>query len=105
MTMIRPRNSGIDPTTSPPATIKPQIAIGPGFVITARIDVATAVLSPTSRSSNSGKETTLIVSTSTANRNPIPTPRMINAQPTSVVNTARANEAIDAGGSGPSVRV
>jgi hypothetical protein len=60
MTIMRPSKTGIDPITRLPATIKPQSAIGPGFAATARIDVHTALSSPTSRSSNSGNDTTLI---------------------------------------------
>ena len=89
MTTIRPRSAGSDPSTRPPATIRPHTAIGTGFATTARTEVATAVNSPTSRSSSIGNETTLIVSTSTANRNPTPTPTTISAQPGAVVNTSR----------------
>ena len=101
--MMRPRNAGIDPITKPPATIKPQMAIGPGFAATALIEVNTAVRTPTSRSSNRGNDTTLIASTSKAKRKPMPTPATIIAQPALVVNTSRANAAIEAGGSGPRV--
>jgi hypothetical protein len=103
MTMMRPRNAGIDPITRPPATIKPQTAIGPGFAATARIDVHTAVSSHPSRSSNSGNDTTLIVSTNKAKRKPTPTPTTIIVQPAPVVNTSRANAVIETGGSGPRV--
>jgi hypothetical protein len=74
MTTISPRKNGIDPSTSPPATISPQAAIGTGFAADTRIEVITAVGSPTSRSSSSGKETTLVASTSAANRKPTPQP-------------------------------
>ena len=70
MTKMRPRNAGNDPITRLAATIKPQTAIGPGFAATARIDVHTAASSPTSRSSNSGNDTTLMASTSKAKRKP-----------------------------------
>src|SRR4029079_4949723 len=103
MTMMRPRNAGIDPISKPPATIRPQIAIGPGFAATALIEVNTAVRSPTSRSSNRGNDTTLIVSTSKAKRRPTPTPTKIIAQPALVVNTSRAKAVIETGGSGPRV--
>ena len=39
MTMMRPRNAGIDPIIRPPATIRPQTAIGPGLAVTALIEV------------------------------------------------------------------
>src|SRR5713101_6253999 len=100
-TMSRPTNNGIDPITRPPATISPQMAIGPGFATTARTDVHTAASSPTSRSSSSGNDTTLIASTSKAKRKPTPTPTQIITQPAPVVNTSRANAAIETGGSGP----
>src|SRR5512147_2743481 len=100
MTMMRPRNAGIDPITRPPATTRPQTAIGPGFAVTALIEVNTAVRSPTSRSSNSGNDTTLIASTSKAKRKPTPTPTKIIAQPALVVNTSRAKALIETGGSG-----
>src|SRR5262249_35753004 len=58
---------------------------------------------PTSRSSSSGNDTTLIASTSKANRKPTPTPTTIIVQPAEVVNTSRANAVIESGGSGPSV--
>src|SRR5262249_21002786 len=103
MTMIRPRNNGIDPITRPLATTSPQTAIGTGFTTTARTDVHTAVTSPTSRSSSKGNDTTLIVSTTTAKRKPTPIPTTINAQPASVVSTSRMNEPNEAGGSGPRV--
>ena len=38
--LMRPRNAGIDPITRPPATIRPQTAIGPGFVATIRADMS-----------------------------------------------------------------
>src|SRR6185437_7235325 len=103
MTMMRPRNAGIDPITRPAATIRPQSAIGPGFAATARIDVHTAASRPTSRSSKSGNDTTLIASTSKAKRNPTPTPTRIIVQPALVVNTSWTNAAIETGGSGPRV--
>src|SRR5262249_59282593 len=103
MTMMRPRNAGIDPITRPAATIRPQTAIGPGFAVTALIEVNTAVRSPTSRSSNSGNDTTLIASTSKAKIKPTPTPTKIIAQPALVVNTSRAKAVIETGGSGPRV--
>ena len=46
MTKMRPRHAGVDSITRPPATIKPQTAIGHGFAATARIDVRTAVWVP-----------------------------------------------------------
>src|SRR3546814_11999270 len=89
MTKTRPRNRGIDPSTRPPTTINPQTAMGMGFAATARIDVRTAVASPTFRSSNSGNDTTLIVSTTTANTKPTPTQTPIITQPAHVVTTPR----------------
>src|SRR5215207_9358266 len=89
MTTIRPSSAGSDPSTRPPATTRPHTAIGTGFSTTAWTEVATAVKSPTSRSSSIGNETTLITSTSTAKRNPTPTPTTISAQPAPVVNTSR----------------
>src|SRR6476619_3756116 len=103
MTMMRPRNAGIDPINRPPATIRPQTAIGPGFAVTALIEVNNAVRSPTSRSTNSGKDTTLIASASKAKRRPTPTPTAIIAQPALVVNTSQTNAAIETGGSGTRV--
>src|SRR3954447_17572015 len=103
MTTIRPSSAGSDPSTSPPATISPHAAIGTGFLTTARIEVATAVYSPASRSSSSGNDTTLIVSTSTANRKPTALPTTIIAQPAPVVSTSRTNAPSDVGGAGPSV--
>src|SRR5438132_7407014 len=101
--MIRPRNNGIDPISSPAATTSPHKAIGTGFTVTARTDVHTAVPSPTSRSSNSGKDTTLISSTSRAKRNPTLIPTAIIIQPALVVKTSLTNEPKEAGGAGPSV--
>src|SRR5262249_23979469 len=103
ITIMRPRNNGIDPITRPPATISPQMAIGPGLTITVRTEVDIAAPSPTSRSSNNGNDTTLITSTNRAKKKPTPTPTTIIAQPAPVVNTSRANEPIETGGSGPSV--
>src|SRR5947199_9735001 len=63
MITMRPRSAGIEPSTSNPATMSPHNAIGPGFAATARNEVVTAVPTPTSRSSKSGNDTTLIDST------------------------------------------
>src|SRR5438552_8036195 len=101
--MTRPRKKGSDAITRPPATISPQAAIGAGLAITARIDVRTAVSTPTSRSSSNGNDTTLIDIANKAKRKPTPTPTAIIAQPASVVNTSRTNEATELGGAGPSV--
>src|SRR5258708_5748507 len=103
MTTISPRNTGSEPSTRPPATIRPHAAIGTGFSATARIDVLIAVPSATSRSISSGNDTTLIASTSTANRKPTPMPTTIIDQPAGVVSTSRTNVSIEAGGVGPSV--
>src|ERR1700751_507330 len=62
--------------------------------MTARNEVLTAVSNPTSRSSNSGKETTLIDIATNADRNPAPQPITISAQPRSVVSTSRTNPLI-----------
>lgn len=97
MTITRPMKNGIDPITRAPATIAPHAAIGPGFAITARTDVETAVTNPALRSSSSGNDTTLIASTSRAKRNPTPTPATISTRPASVVNTSRTNAARDRG--------
>src|ERR1700736_779539 len=102
-TMIRPRKNGIDPTSRLAATTNPHKAIGTGFTVTARTDVNTAAPSPTSRSSNSGKDTTLISSTSRAKRKPTLIPTAIIAQPALVVKMSRTNESKEAGGSGPRV--
>src|SRR5580692_7997271 len=102
-TTTSPTNSGSDPSTSPPATISPHNAMMPGLAATVRIDVETAVPIPTLRSSSMGNDTTLIASTSAANRNPTPMPIAIIAQPAPVVNTSLRNAATDGGGSGPSV--
>src|SRR4029077_15076185 len=101
--MIRPRNNGIDPTSNPAATINPHKAIGTGFTVTARTDVRTAVPSPTSRSSNRGKDTTLISSTSRAKRNPTLMPTAIIAQPAPVEKMSLTKAPNEAGGSGPGV--
>src|SRR4029079_7332255 len=104
MITMSQRSAGIEPSTNSPATISPHSAIGPGFAATARNDVVTAVPAPTSRSSNSGNDTTLIDSTISANRKPTPIPMPIIAQPRAVVNTSRTKPLIEAGGSGPSVQ-
>ena len=43
MITTSPSSAGIEPITRPAATIRPQSAIGPGFAITARSEVRTAV--------------------------------------------------------------
>src|SRR5438034_9901219 len=67
------------PITRVTATNSPQAAIISGLRRTALTDVCIATIAPTSRSSSSGKETTLIVSTKTANRKPMPFPLMMAA--------------------------
>ena len=64
----------------------------------ARIDVPTAVTTPTSlRSSSNGNDTADKAKAHSANRKPTPTPAPINVQPRSVRNRSRANRVIDAG--------
>ena len=68
-----------------------------GFSATARTDVSSATAAPTSRSSSSGNETTLMVKTSAANRNPTPVPTMMRLQPAGVNSTSSMNWRIEAG--------
>ena len=56
-----------------------------------------ATAAPTSRSSRSGKETTLILSARTANRKPIPFPTMMRVQPAGVVKMSLRNCPTDCG--------
>jgi hypothetical protein len=100
-TIARPTNKGNEPISREPATMRPHIAIVIGFAITALTDAVTAVVTPTSRSRSSGKDTTLRVNTTTAKRKPTPQPTMMSAQPDGVVKTWRANSAIDAGTAPP----
>src|SRR3954468_13350890 len=46
ITTIRPRSAGSDPSTRPPATIRPHTAIGTGSITTAWIDVAAEPMAP-----------------------------------------------------------
>ena len=70
-----------------------------GLAATTRTEVSTASTAPTSRSSSSGNETTLIANTSTANRNPTRLPTMIRPQPAGVVKTCSMKWGIEAAGS------
>ena len=90
-------NSGRLPRTSRAATIKPHAAIGTGLVDTARSEVRTATPGPTSRSSSSGKDTTVSASTSTANTKPAALPNRMSRQPSGVSRT-QAQELADGGG-------
>ena len=74
-----------------------HIAIVMGFARTAVTDVRIAIMAPMSRSRSSGKDTTLMVNTTTAKTKPTPQPTTMSAQPEGVVNTWRANSAIDTG--------
>ena len=91
MTKISPRNSGNEPSTSPAATIAPQVSTVCGFSAITRTEVVTATRRPTLRSSSRGNETTLTASTTTANRNPTAQPMTAIAQPGPVKITARTN--------------
>ena len=64
--MAQPMNNGNEPSTSSVATIRPHNATAIGFVQAVRSEAPTAATSPTSRSSNSGKETMLRQSASAA---------------------------------------
>src|SRR5262249_41149350 len=97
-TTVSPRNSGREPSSSNAATINPQTAMVTGLASTARTDVTIATAAPTSRSSSSGKDTTLIISTSTANRKRTALPTTTRFQPARVVNTSWANWLNEAGG-------
>src|SRR5215212_4465086 len=55
--------------------ITAQSAIGPGLVKTAFTEVWTALIAPTSRSSSSGNEITLMQNTVAANKKPMACPR------------------------------
>src|SRR6266545_250058 len=79
------------------ATIKPQIAIVTGFAATARTEVISAAAAPTSRSSSSGKDTTLMVKATTAKTKPIALPKTMSFHPAGVVNTAFTKVAIESG--------
>ena len=103
MTTMRPRNTGIDPSTRAPATIRPQTAIGTGFSTAARTEVQTAFSTPNVRSISIGKDTVPIASTVTANRKPMAMPKMIMAQPGPVVSTSWMKARMEVGFSGPSV--
>ena len=96
-TMANPKSKGKDPITRAAATKRPQIAIVIGFASTARTDVRTAVAAPTFRSTNIGKDTTLITSTKTAKRKPQTLPTIISCQPDGVVRTRWANSSSEAG--------
>jgi hypothetical protein len=78
-----------------------RVAMGTGLAATARTDVSTAAIAPTSRSSSSGNETTLIIKTASANRKPMPLPTMMSIQPAGVVKTWRTKSGIEAAGSEP----
>src|SRR5262249_18873146 len=96
-TSASPTKNANEPITRMTATKSPQAAIISGLRRTALTDVCTATIAPTSRSSSSGKETTLIVSTKTANRKPMPFPAMMRIQPSEVVKMSLRNCPIDSG--------
>ena len=100
MTTIRPSNSGSEPSTRPQATMKPQVSMGTGLALTTATEVRMAVPIRTFRSSNIGKEITLIESTSRAKRKPAPQPKMIKAQPGPVVRTSERKPVMDTGVAG-----
>ena len=83
-----------------PATMAPQSVITPALAATARSEVEIARVTPTSRSSSSGKETTLIAKANTAKKKPTPTPAAIIVQPPPVWNTLRSKAATVCGGVG-----
>jgi hypothetical protein len=82
---MSPTRAGIAPSKRLPATIAPQVSMGPGLSITARTDVRAAVETLTGRSSSSGKDTMLIASVARANSSPMPMPTPMSVQPTGVV--------------------
>ena len=69
-----------------------------GLAAKARAEVSTASTAPTSRSTSSGKATTLMTKTVAANRKPTKLPTMINIQPSGVVKTWRTKCGIEAAG-------
>src|ERR1700728_2628812 len=103
--MINPAKSGMEPITSEAVTITAQSAIGPGFFATAQIEVQIAVSTPTRRSSNRGKATTLSAMARTAKTKPTPNPTPVIVQPAEVVSTSWRNADSETGTSGPSVTI
>ena len=103
--MASPISRGSAPIARLAATITPHTAIGPGFIRTARTDVAMAVPTPTGRSSNIGSDTTPITRTTSANRKPTPMPMIVIVRPCGVVSASRTKAWAETGASGPSVTV
>ncbi|HWV80180.1 MAG TPA: hypothetical protein VNZ50_02025 [Hyphomicrobiaceae bacterium] len=97
MTTASPTNRGNEPISNPPAMIAAQIAITSGLVATALMDVVTATAAPTSRSSNSGNEMTLITKTNAAKAAPTRLPTTIRLRPDSVVSTLDMKAPSDSG--------
>src|SRR5436305_15170099 len=97
MTTAKPKNSGIEPTRSATATMSPHTAIVTGLATTARTEVRIATAAPTSRSSNSGNDTTLLTSTKTASSNPTAFPTTISVDPRWVVRISRTHGVTDSG--------
>ena len=70
MTTASPMKAGSEPLRSSTATMKPQVAIVSGLAATARTEVVIAAAAPTSRSTSSGNDTTLIASAQIAKQKP-----------------------------------
>ena len=103
MTTMRPRNSGIEPITSPAATIRPQTAIGPGLTATARSEVhdrrASADIAVEQQRERHDADRQHQHGEQEADADADDDQRPAGA----VVNTSRANASIETGGCGPSV--
>ena len=79
--------NGSEPISSAAATMRPQSVNGIGFFRTVLMEVAIAMIAPTSRSRSSGNETTLMASVPAAKQKPMKQPTPINSQPRSVEAT------------------
>ena len=75
-------------STNAAATITPHTATASGLARVTRNEASSAGTRPTSRSSISGNETTLIASASAAKQKPTSTPTTINVHPRPVVRTS-----------------
>ena len=91
ITTASPMNAGSEPINSSAATIRPQAAIVTGLADTARTEAVIAAAAPTSRSTNSGNDTTLMTNAQTAKPRPIRLPQMISCQPARVVKMSWMN--------------
>src|SRR5579875_2735829 len=103
MTTASPTKKGMEPSSNPTATIKPQSPTGSGLRKLARSDVNKAVPTSAPRSSSKGKATTLQTSTIRAKIKPTPKPPPIIVQPADVLKTSCKNADSEAGRPGPSV--